>query len=150
MTIYRTGRSADYQGAESRPPKRVYPLRSTDITAEAITQFERMARGLVPVCGEGSTVAWVTDDTLTEEQREWCRETARQIKREAELARIQRRAQEPTSRTTDQVEQAVAAVLARRPDAAAHEIRMITGIAHSRVLRTEAWQMAHLGRQVKE
>lgn len=150
MTLYKTGRSTDYRGSETRPPKRVYPYRNTDVTAEAITQFEHMAKGLSPKLSDGSAVVWVADDTLTEEQRAWCRETAQQIKREAELARVQRRRQEPKSRTPDQVEQAVAAALARRPDATAHEIRMVTGIAHSRVLRSEAWICSHFGKGVKE
>lgn len=148
MTVYKTGRSTDCQGAEA-PPKRQYPLRQINTTADAIDQFWRMAQGYAPVCTEGSGVAWVKDHTLTDEQREWCRATAEQIKRDADLARVQRRAQEPPTRTTDQVEQAVADVLARRPDATAHEVRMITGIAHSRVLRTEAWILAHMGREAK-
>lgn len=148
MTVYRTGRSADYivapEQKQAKPKPR--PLNHTD---DAIAQFERMGRGFVPRCSEGSAIVWVRDDTLTHAEREWCWQTAQQIRRDADLARVQRRAQEPPTRTTDQVEQAVAAVLARRPDATAHEVRMITGIAHSRVLRTEAWILAHMDREAK-
>jgi len=145
MTVYRTGRSTDYivapEQKQAKPKPR--PLNHTD---DAIVQFERMARGFVPRLGEGSAVVWVQDHTLTTEQREWCRATAEQIKRDADLARVQRRTQQPRSRTPDEVEHAVADVLTRRPDATAHEVRMITGVSHSRVLRTEAWILAHMGR----
>lgn len=145
MTVYKTGRSSDYIIAPAEKPSKpkTRPLNYTD---DAIAQFERMARGYMARCSEGAAIIWVQDDTITPDQREWCRQTAQQIKREAELAKLQRRAQEPPTRTTAQVEQAVAAALARRPDATAHEIRMITGIAHSRVLRTEAWICAHMGK----
>ena len=36
MSVYKTGRSADYQGAESKPPKRVYQPRKPNITGHAI------------------------------------------------------------------------------------------------------------------
>lgn len=144
MTVYKTGRSSDYLIAPAEKPSKpkTRPLNYTD---DAIAQFERMARGYMARCSEGAAIIWVQDDTITPDQREWCRQTAQQIKRSA-LAKLQRRAQEPPTRTTAQVEQAVAAALARRPDATAHEVRMITGIAHSRVLRTEAWICAHMGK----
>jgi len=146
MSVYKTGRSADYLGAESKPPKRVYQPRKVDITTEAIQQFERMSRGLVPVCADGSAVAWAVDDTITPEQREWCWQTARQIRREAELAAVKRRALEPTRRTTSDIETAVASVLARWPDASAHDVRMTTGLETPRIVRTEAWLMAQMGK----
>ena len=71
MTVYRTGRSTDYHGAEA-PPKRVYPLRKIDTTADAIDQFERMAQGMAPRLGEGSVIVWVRDDTLTPELARRC------------------------------------------------------------------------------
>ena len=38
MTIYKTGRSTDYAGAEA-PPKRQYPLRKIDTTAYRPADF---------------------------------------------------------------------------------------------------------------
>lgn len=149
MTVYHTGRSTDYiVGPEERQSKA--KPRPLNYTADAIDQFERMSRGYVPRCVAGAEIVWVQDDTITDEQREWCWQTARQIEREAELAKIQRRAQQPTARTKAEVEQAVASALSRRPDATAHEIRMITGVTHSRVLRSEAWIMAQMGKVMKQ
>ena len=148
MTIYRTGRSTDYEGAEAAP-KRVYQPRKPNITGDAIEQFEHMARGLVPMCTDGSGVAWVKDDSITPEQREWCWQTAQQIRREADLARIKPRALEPTRRTTSDIETAVASALARWPDASAHDVRMTTGLKTPRIVKTEAWAMARMGRKVK-
>lgn len=86
MSVYKTGRSTDYQGAEAAP-KRVYQPRKPNLTGDAIDQFQRMAQGLAPVCSDGAAIVWVADSTLTPELREWCAETARQIEREAELAK---------------------------------------------------------------
>ncbi|HQZ41060.1 MAG TPA: hypothetical protein PLH72_18700 [Vicinamibacterales bacterium] len=154
MTTYKTGRSTDYQGAEA-PPKRQCPLRSTDVTAEAITQFERMARGLAPVQGEGSTTVWVVDSTLTPELREWCAETARQIEREAELAKRPRPKPKQgigsrgVNRTKADIEAAVARVLARYPDAGVNQIVVMTGLQRPSVIASEAWAMAQMGQKVK-
>ncbi len=150
MTVYRTGRSTDYAGAEA-PPKRQYPLRKINTTSDAIDQFWKMAQGYAPVCTDGSGVAWVKDDTLTSELRDWCAETAHQIEREAKLGAARKpRAASPLRRNVSQIESEIAAVLALRPDATAHDIRLVTGIEHSRILRTEAWQMAHMGKVVKQ
>ena len=150
MTVYRTGRSTDYQGAEA-PPKRVYPLRKIDTTADAIDQFWKMAQGYAPVCTDGSGVAWVKDDTLTSEMRDWCAETANQIEREAKLDAARKpRAASPLRRNVSQIESEIAAVLALRPDATAHDIRIVTGIEHSRILRSETWAMTHMGGKVRQ
>jgi len=146
MTVYKTGRSTDYQGAEA-PPKRQYPLRQINTTADAIDQFWKMAQGYAPVCTDGSGVAWVKDDTLTSELRDWCAETAHQIEREAKLGAARKpRAASPLRRNVSQIESEIAAVLALRPDATAHDIRIVTGIEHSRILRSETWAMTHMGR----
>lgn len=150
MTVYKTGRSTDCQGAEA-PPKRQYPLRQINTTADAIDQFWRMAQGYAPVCTEGSGVAWVKDDTLTSELRDWCAETAHQIEREAKLGAARKpRAASPLRRNVSQIESEIAAVLALRPDATAHDIRIVTGIEHSRILRSETWAMTHMGEKVRQ
>lgn len=150
MTIYKTGRSTDYAGAEA-PPKRQYPLREINTTADAIDQFWKMAQGYAPVCTDGSGVAWVKDDTLTSELRDWCAETAHQIEREAKLGAARKpRAASPLRRNVSQIESEIAAVLALRPDATAHDIRIVTGIEHSRILRSETWAMTHMGEKVKQ
>lgn len=148
MTVYKTGRSTDYQGSET--PQKRYAVRPYENTTDIIDQFERMHKGLVPVCADGTAIVWVRDDTLTAEDREWCWQTARQIEREAEIAAIRKpRAASPLRRSVDQIESEIAAVLALRPDATAHDIRIVTGIEHSRILRSETWQMAHMGEKVK-
>ena len=148
MTTYRTGRSTDYTGAEAQP--RRYAVRPYERTEDIVDQFERMAQGLSPVSVDGDRIAWVADDTLTADQRAWCRETAAMVKREAEIAAIRKpRAPYPIRRNVDQIEREIAAVLALRPDATAHDIRIATCIEHSRILRSEAWQMAHMGEKVK-
>ena len=154
MTAYRTGRSTDYQGAEA-PPKRVYPLRKIDTTADAIDQFERMAQGMAPRLGEGSVIVWVRDDTLTPELRAWCAETAAEIKREAQLAAAPRpkpRAgigSRGLNRTKADIEAMVVRVLARYPDAGVNQIVVMTGLQRPSVIKSEAWQMAEMGRKVK-
>ena len=154
MTIYKTGRSTDYQGAEA-PPKRVYPLRKIDTTADAIDQFERMAKGYVPVCTGGSGVAWVKDDTLTSELRDWCAETANQIEREAKLAARPRSKPQAgigsrgLNRTKADIEAAVARVLGRYPDAGVNQIVVMTGLQRPSVIKSEAWNCAQMGRKVK-
>ncbi|CAB4147148.1 hypothetical protein UFOVP505_16 [uncultured Caudovirales phage] len=148
MTLYKTGRSTDYRGAEA-PPKR-YAIRPYENTTEIIDQFERMHKGFVPVCADGSAIVWVQDSTLSADDREWCWQTARQIEREAEIAAIRKpRAASPLRRNVSQIESEIAAVLALRPDATAHDIRIVTGIEHSRVLRSETSIMAHMGEKVK-
>lgn len=148
MTLYKTGRSTDYAGAEA-PPKR-YAVRPYENTTEIIDQFERMHKGLVPVCSDGAAIVWVQDSTLTPEDREWCWQTARQIEREAEIAAGRKpRAASPLRRNVDQIEAEIAAVLALRPDATAHDIRIVTGIEHSRILRSATWAMTHMGGKVK-
>ena len=155
MTTYRTGRSTDYAGSDTRPPKRVYPLRSTDMTAEAIAQFENMARGLSPRCADGSAIAWVVDDTLTADQRAWCRETAAQIRREARIAGAKRPKpkQGIGSRGLNynraEREAMIARVLARYPDATVNQIVVTTGLQRPTVMHSEAWAMAQMGRTVK-
>jgi len=154
MTVYRTGRSTDYQGAEA-PPKRVYPLRKIDTTADAIDQFERMAQGMAPRLGEGSVIVWMRDDTLTPELRAWCAETAAEIKREAKLAAMPRpkpRAgigSRGLNRTKADIEAMVARVLGRYPDAGVNQIVVMTGLQRPSVIKSEAWQMAEMGRKVK-
>ena len=149
MSVYKTGRSTDYQGAEA-PPKRSYAVRAYENTTDIIDQFERMGRGFVPVCSEGAAIVWVQDDTLTAEDRKWCWQTAREIEREAEIAAIRKpRAVSPLRRSVIRIESEIAAVLALRPDATAHDIRIVTGIKHSRILRSETWLMAHMGEKVK-
>lgn len=149
MTAYKTGRSTDYQGSET--PSKRYAVRPYENTTDIIDQFERMHKGLVPVCSDGAAIVWVQDSTLTPEDREWCWQTARQIEREAEIAASRKpRAASPLRRNVSQIESEIAAVLALRPDATAHDIRLVTGIEHSRILRTEAWQMAHMGKVVKQ
>ena len=154
VTVYRTGRSTDYQGAEA-PPKRVYPLRKIDTTADAIDQFWKMAQGYAPVCTDGSGVAWVKDDTLTSEMRDWCAETAHQIEREAKLAAAPRpkpRAgigSRGLNRTKADIEAMVVRVLARYPDAGVNQIVVMTGLQRPSVIKSEAWQMAEMGRKVK-
>ena len=154
MSVYRTGRSTDYHGAEA-PAKRVYQPRKPNITGDAIDQFQRMARGLVPMCSDGSGVAWVADSTLTPELREWCAETARQIEREAELAKRPRPKQgqgigsRRTNHTKASIEAAVARVLARYPDARVNQIVVMTGLQRPSVIKSEAWAMAEMGRKVK-
>ena len=146
MSVYRTGRSTDYQGAEA-PAKR-YAVRAYENTTDIIDQFERMGRGYVPVCSEGAAIVWVQDDTLTAEDRKWCWQTAREIEREAEIAAIRKpRAVSPSRRSVSQIESEIAAVLALRPDATAHDVRIVTGIEHSRILRSETWAMTHMGRR---
>ena len=150
MTVYKTGRSTDYQGAEA-PPKRQYPLRQINTTADAIDQFWKMAQGYAPVCTDGSGVAWVKDDTLTSELRDWCAVSAHQIEREAKLDAARKpRAASPLRRNVSQIESEIAAVLALRPDATAHDIRIVTGIEHSRILRSETWAMTHMGGKVRQ
>ena len=154
MTVYRTGRSTDYQGAEA-PPKRMYPLRKIDTTADAINQFWRMAQGYAPVCTDGSGVAWVKDSTLTPEMREWCAQTARQIEREAKLAARPRPkprqgiGSRGLNRTKADIEAAVARVLARYPDAGVNQIVVMTGLQRPSVIASEAWNCALMGRTVK-
>lgn len=41
----------------------------------------------------------------------------------------------------------IAAVLAMRPDASAHDVRIVTGLDTQRIVRSETWQMAHFGRK---
>ena len=148
MTLYKTGRSTDYAGAEA-PPKR-YAVRPYENTTEIIDQFERMHKGLVPVCSDGAAIVWVQDSTLTPEDREWCWQTARQIEREAEIAAGRKpRAASPLRRNVDQIEAEIAAVLALRPSATAHEIRLASGLDTQRIVRTEAWICAQMGRTVK-
>ena len=154
MTIYKTGRSTDYAGAEA-PPKRQYPLRKIDTTADALEQFERMAKGLAPVCSDGAAIVWVQDSTLTPELRAWCWQTARQIEREAELASRPRPKPQQgigsrgLNRTKADIEAMVARVLARYPDAGVNQIVVMTGLQRSSVIKSEAWQMAQMGRTVK-
>lgn len=155
MTTYRTGRSTDYQGAEASP-KRVYPLRKIDTTADAIEQFERMAKGLAPVCSDGAAIVWVQDSTLTPEMREWCAQTARQIEREAKLAARPRPKPKQgigsrgVNRTKADIEAAVARVLARYPDAGVNQIVVMTGLQRRSVITSEAWNCALMGRTVKD
>lgn len=148
MTFYKTGRSTDYKGAEATPKR--YAVRPYENTTDIIDQFERMHKGLVPVWADGTAIVWVRDDTLTDEDRKWCWQTARQIEREAEIAAGRKpRAASPLRRNVDQIEAEIAAVLALRPDATAHDIRIVTSIEHSRILRSEAWALAHMGEKVK-
>lgn len=154
MTIYKTGRSTDYEGAEAAP-KRVYQPRKPNITGDAIDQFQRMAKGLAPVCSDGAAIAWVADSTLTPELREWCAETARQIEREAELAKRPRPKQgqgigsRRTNHTKASIEAAVARILARYPDAGVNQIVVMAGLQRPSVIKSEAWLMAEMGRTVK-
>lgn len=154
MTLCKTGRSTDYAGTEERPKPRPGPTGS-DHAAEAIEQFERMAKGCSPRCNGGSNVAWVADDTLTAEQRAWCRETAQQIKREAELAKVKRPKpkQGIGSRGLNynraEREAMIARVLARYPDASVNLIVTITGLQRPTVMHSEAWACAQMGKEVK-
>jgi len=146
MTLYKTGRSADYAGSETRHA-RTYQSRKADSSAEAVEQFERMARGFAPRILEGDAIVWVRDDTITEDQRQWCAETAAKIRRNARIGCRMPGDAEVIRRNDAQIEQAVARILAQRPDATTGDIRTATGLSNSRVLRTEAWQVAHLGRK---
>lgn len=149
MSAYKTGRSTDYSGSETPPPKR-YAVRPYERPQDIADQFERMGRGLSPVCLAGGQVAWVQDDTLTSDQRAWCDETAAMIRREAQIAAtLKPRKAYPLRRTASQMEREIAAVLQFKPDATAHDIRIATGIEHSWILRSETWQMAHMGQKVK-
>lgn len=154
MTVYKTGRSTDYKGSEKRPARRPGPC-GTDHTAEAVEQFERMAKGYAPKCKDGMLIAWVVDDTLTAEQRAWCRETAQQIRREAELAKRPRPKpkQGIGSRGLNfnraEREAMIARVLARYPDATVNQIVVTTGLQRPTVMHSEAWAMAQMGREVK-
>lgn len=154
MTVYKTGRSTDYKGSEKRPARRPGPC-GTDHTAEAVEQFERMAKGYAPKCKDGMLIAWVVDDTLTAEQRAWCRETAQQIRREAELASRPRPKPKQgigsrgLNHTKADIERLVARVLARYPDAGVNQIVVVTGLQRPSVIKSEAWQMAQMGRTVK-
>ncbi len=153
MTLYKTGRSTDYNDSQERP--RPGP-QGTDHTAEAVEQFERMARGFAPKCKDGIHIAWVVDDTLTAEQRAWCRETAQQIRREAELAKRPRPKpkQGIGSRGLNynraEREAMIARVLARYPDCTVNHIVVTTGLQRTTVLASEAWNCAQMGKQVKE
>jgi hypothetical protein len=155
MSVYKTGRSTDYSGTEERPKPRPGPTGS-DHTAEAVEQFERMAKGYAPKCSEGSAIAWVVDNTLTAEQRAWCRETARQIRREAELAKRPRPKpkQGIGSRGLNynraEREAMIARVLARYPDCTVNHIVVTTGLQRPTVMASEAWNCAQMGKQVKE
>lgn len=155
MTFYKTGRSADYAGSEERPVRRPGPT-GPDHTAEAVEQFERMARGFAPKILEGTTVVWVTDNTLTAEQRAWCRETAAQIRCEAELAKIKRPRpkQGIGSRGLNynraEREAMIARVLARYPDCTVNHIVVTTGLQRTTVMASEAWNCAQMGKTVKE
>jgi broad specificity phosphatase PhoE len=84
VTVYKTGRSTDYANAQT---KRQYQSRKVNVTEDAIEQFENMARGLAPAIVKGDQVAWVADATLTDEDCQWCRQTAAEIARDAEIAR---------------------------------------------------------------
>ena len=154
MTAYKTGRSTDYQGSET-PPKR-YAVRPYKNTTDIIDQFERMAKGYAPKCSEGSAIAWVVDNTLTAEQRAWCRETAQQIKREAELAKRPRPKpkQGIGSRGLNynraEREAMIARVLARYPDCTVNHIVVTTGLQRTTVMASEAWNCAQMGKVVKE
>jgi len=148
VTAYKTGRSTDYSGSEA-PPRR-YAIRPYERPQDIADQFERMARGLSPVCSAGGEVAWMQDNTLTPELRAWCEETAAMIRREAEIAAtLKPRKAYPIRRNASQMEAEIAAVLQFRPDATAHDIRIATGIEHSWILRSETWIMAHMGEKVK-
>lgn len=154
MTVYRTGRSADYQGAEAQP-KRVYQPRKPNLTGDAIDQFQRMARGLAPVCSDGAAIAWVADSTLTPELREWCAETAAQIRREARIAEVKRPKPQQgigsrgLNYNRAEREAMIVRVLARYPDATVNQIVVTTGLQRTTVMHSEAWQMAEMGRKVK-
>lgn len=148
MTTYRTGRSADYSGSET--PKQ-YAANTGESTANIVAQFERMARGLAPVTVRGDVVAWVQDDTLTPELRAWCAETAAMVRREAELkAALKPRAKAMIRRSVSQIEADIAAVLSMRPDATAHDVRIVTGLDTQRIVRSEAWILAHMGKRGEE
>ena len=88
MTAYKTGRSTDYQGSET--PSKRYAVRPYENTTDIIDQFERMHKGLVPVCSDGAAIVWVQDSTLTPEDREWCWQTARQIERDGSSDMLER------------------------------------------------------------
>lgn len=155
---YKTGRSTDYHGAEAAPVRK-YPLRSLDTTEDAAQQFERMARGYSPVCADGSSVTWVQDHALTPELRQWCAETAAMVRREAELAGRPRPKREQlvgapaASRTRKQIrrdiETAVQRVLSRYPDASINQIVVMSGLQRYSVMKSEAWNLAQMGRKVK-
>lgn len=154
MTVYHTGRSTDYiVGPEERQSKA--KPRPLNYTADAIDQFERMSRGYVPRCVAGAEIVWVQDDTITDEQREWCWQTARQIEREAELASRPRPKPKQgigsrgLNHTKADIERLVARVLARYPDAGVNQIVVVTGLQRPSVIKSEAWQMAQMGRTVK-
>ena len=157
MTLYKTGRSTDYKGSEERPARRPGPC-GTDHTAEAVEQFTRMANGYVAKCADagGMAIAWVKDSTLTEEQRAWCRETAQQIKREAELAKVKRPKPQQSigarglGYNRAAREALIARVLERYPDATVNQIVVTTGLQRPTVMKSEAWAMAQMGREVKE
>lgn len=153
MTLYKTGRSTDYNDSQERP--RPGPQQPNH-TAEAVEQFERMARGFAPKCKDGIHIAWVVDDTLTAEQRAWCRETAQQIRREAELAKRPRPKpkQGIGSRGLNynraEREAMIARVLARYPDCTVNHIVVTTGLQRTTVLASEAWNCAQMGKEAKE
>lgn len=152
MTVYKTGRSTDYNDSQERP--RPGPQQPNH-TAEAVEQFERMAKGYAPKCKDGIHIAWVVDDTLTAEQREWCRETAAQIRREAELAKVKRPKPKQgigargIAHNKAEREAMIARVLARYPDATCNQIVVTTGLQRPTVMASEAWAMAQMGRAVK-
>ena len=148
MSAYKTGRSTDYSGSETAPKH--YTIRPCERTEDIIEQFERMSRGLAPVAASGNQIVWVQDSTLTPELRQWCAETAAMVKREAKIkAALKPRKAYPIRRTASQMEREIAAVLQFKPDATAHDIRIATGIEHSWILRSEAWNCAQMGRKVK-
>lgn len=154
MTVYHTGRSTDYIVGPEEKQSKAKP-RPLNHTADAIDQFERMAKGLAPVCSDGAAIVWVQDSTLTPELRAWCWQTARQIEREAELASRPRPKPQQgigsrgLNRTKADIEAMVARVLARYPDAGVNQIVVMTGLQRSSVIKSEAWQMAQMGRTVK-
>ena len=154
MTVYKTGRSSDYIVAPAEKPSKP-KTRPLNYTADAIAQFERMGRGYVPRCSEGSAIVWVKDDTLTPELRAWCAETAAEIKREAQLAAAPRpkpRAgigSRGLNRTKADIEAMVVRVLARYPDAGVNQIVVMTGLQRPSVIKSEAWNCAQMGRKVK-
>lgn len=159
MTVYKTGRSTDYANAQT---KRQYQSRKVNVTADAIEQFERMANGLAPAIVEGDRIAWVADTTLTPEDCQWCRQTAAEIARDADIAR--RHKPKPGQQGIGAIglahsrarhdaamarEAAIARVLAIYPDATCNQIVVTTGLQRLSVLKSEAWQMAQMGRTVK-
>ena len=53
------------------------------------------------------------------------------------------------NRTKADIEAAVARVLGRYPDAGVNQIVVMTGLQRPSVIKSEAWQMAEMGRTVK-